>query len=170
VRAYAGLGHPFEIVDSEDDSRSFFGMCESSQTSLEPDSSHFEGQDFGAGLASQPFPGSGTQLSFGVKISRVAGENWVYGLNIHTGSCYDQPSDWEECVIEIGAFDARDKFSRLLDQVQLGEEVVIMRRGKPVARLVPNNLSNAQANGNKEQSWEQTDGAEAAPVTTSNSH
>jgi prevent-host-death family protein len=48
---------------------------------------------------------------------------------------------WTYCrevfVIEIPAFDARDKFSRLLDRVQLGEEVIITRRGQPVARLVP---------------------------------
>jgi prevent-host-death family protein len=40
-------------------------------------------------------------------------------------------------LIEIGAVEAKDKFSRLLDRVQLGEEVVITRRGKPIAKLVP---------------------------------
>lgn len=33
--------------------------------------------------------------------------------------------------------DAKTHLSRLLDQVEAGEEVVITRRGKPVARLVP---------------------------------
>jgi prevent-host-death family protein len=47
-------------------------------------------------------------------------------------------------VIEIASFDARDKFSRLLDQVQLGEEVIITRRGRPVAKLVPNDFHSAQ--------------------------
>jgi prevent-host-death family protein len=47
-------------------------------------------------------------------------------------------------VIEIAAFDARDKFSRLLDFVQLGEEVIITRRGQPVARLIPNGTSTAR--------------------------
>jgi len=38
---------------------------------------------------------------------------------------------------EIGAFDAKNRLSELLDKVERGEEVVITRRGKPVARLVP---------------------------------
>ena len=38
---------------------------------------------------------------------------------------------------EIGAFDAKNRLSALLDLVERGEEVVITRRGKPVARLVP---------------------------------
>ncbi len=40
-------------------------------------------------------------------------------------------------MIEIGAIEAKDKFSRLLDRVQLGEEIVITRRGRPIAKLVP---------------------------------
>lgn len=39
---------------------------------------------------------------------------------------------------EIGAFDAKNKFGTLLDYVEKGEEIVITRRGKPIARLVPN--------------------------------
>lgn len=38
---------------------------------------------------------------------------------------------------EIGAFDARTKLGVLLDLVERGEEVLITRRGKPVAKLVP---------------------------------
>lgn len=38
---------------------------------------------------------------------------------------------------EVGAFEAKNKLSTLLDLVASGEEVVITRRGKPVARLVP---------------------------------
>jgi prevent-host-death family protein len=38
---------------------------------------------------------------------------------------------------EIGAFEAKNKFFTLLDRVERGEHVVITRRGKPVARLVP---------------------------------
>jgi prevent-host-death family protein len=53
-------------------------------------------------------------------------------------------------VIEIASFDARDKFSRLLDFVQLGEEVVITRRGQPVARLIPSEpLSSRQESGDE---------------------
>ncbi len=38
---------------------------------------------------------------------------------------------------EIGAFEAKNTLSALLDRVQEGEEIVITRHGKPVARLVP---------------------------------
>lgn len=38
---------------------------------------------------------------------------------------------------EIGAFEAKNTLGTLLDLVQQGEEVVITRHGKPVARLVP---------------------------------
>ena len=41
---------------------------------------------------------------------------------------------------EIGAFEAKNTLGSLLDRVEMGEEVIITRRGKPVARLVPNNL------------------------------
>lgn len=37
----------------------------------------------------------------------------------------------------IGAFEAKNKLSALLDQVERGEEIVITRHGKEVARLVP---------------------------------
>lgn len=37
---------------------------------------------------------------------------------------------------EIGAFEAKNTLGALLDLVERGEEVVITRRGKPVARLV----------------------------------
>ena len=38
---------------------------------------------------------------------------------------------------EIGAFEAKSKLGTLLDWVENGEEVLITRRGKAVARLVP---------------------------------
>lgn len=38
--------------------------------------------------------------------------------------------------MEIGAFEAKTKLGGLLDRVEAGEEIVITRRGKPVARLV----------------------------------
>lgn len=38
---------------------------------------------------------------------------------------------------EIGAFEAKTRFGQLLDQVEAGDEIVITRRGKIVARLVP---------------------------------
>ena len=39
--------------------------------------------------------------------------------------------------MEINAREARKKISTLLDLAQKGEEVLILRRGKKVARLVP---------------------------------
>ena len=38
---------------------------------------------------------------------------------------------------EVGAFEAKNKLGTLLDWVDAGEEVLITRRGKAVARLVP---------------------------------
>ena len=37
---------------------------------------------------------------------------------------------------KIGAFEAKNRFGQLLDWVEAGDEVVITRRGKVVARLV----------------------------------
>lgn len=37
---------------------------------------------------------------------------------------------------EIGAFEAKNTLGTLLDLVQRGEDVVITRHGKPVARMV----------------------------------
>ena len=39
---------------------------------------------------------------------------------------------------EIGAFEAKNTLGSLLDRVEHGEEIVITRHGKAVARLVPN--------------------------------
>jgi prevent-host-death family protein len=38
---------------------------------------------------------------------------------------------------EVGAFEAKSRLGALLDQVERGEEIVITRRGRAVARLVP---------------------------------
>ena len=40
-------------------------------------------------------------------------------------------------VRKVGAFEAKTKFSELLDRVERGEEIIITRHGKPVARLKP---------------------------------
>jgi prevent-host-death family protein len=40
-------------------------------------------------------------------------------------------------VREIGSFEARNKWSELLGEVERGAEIVITRRGKAVAKLVP---------------------------------
>lgn len=42
---------------------------------------------------------------------------------------------------EVGAFEAKSRLGQLLDWVEAGEEVVITRRGKVVARLVPPNMA-----------------------------
>ncbi len=39
-------------------------------------------------------------------------------------------------MITVGAFEAKTHLSALLDRVAAGEEVVITKHGKPVARLV----------------------------------
>ena len=39
---------------------------------------------------------------------------------------------------EIGAFEAKNTLGTLLDRVEQGEEIVITRHGKAIARLVPN--------------------------------
>ena len=38
---------------------------------------------------------------------------------------------------KVSSFDAKTRFGELLDRVSKGEEVVITRHDKPVARLVP---------------------------------
>ena len=40
-------------------------------------------------------------------------------------------------ALQIGAFEAKNRLSELLQLVENGEEVTITRHGKPVARLVP---------------------------------
>jgi prevent-host-death family protein len=37
----------------------------------------------------------------------------------------------------VGAYDAKTRLSELLDRVEKGEQIVITRHGKPVARLIP---------------------------------
>lgn len=36
---------------------------------------------------------------------------------------------------EVGLFDAKNKLSELVERAERGEEIVITRRGKPVAKL-----------------------------------
>lgn len=38
----------------------------------------------------------------------------------------------------VGAFEAKNTFGTLLDWVEQGEEVLVTRHGRPVARLIPN--------------------------------
>jgi prevent-host-death family protein len=46
-------------------------------------------------------------------------------------------SQMEKLMREVGAFEAKNKLSELLDLAERGEEIVITRHGKEVARLVP---------------------------------
>lgn len=50
-------------------------------------------------------------------------------------------------MLEVGAFEAKNTLGSLLDRVERGEEVVITRHGKPVARLVRSDggIDSAQA-------------------------
>jgi prevent-host-death family protein len=40
-------------------------------------------------------------------------------------------------VNTVGAYEAKTRFSQLLERVAAGEEITITRHGNPVARLVP---------------------------------
>jgi prevent-host-death family protein len=40
-------------------------------------------------------------------------------------------------AVQIGAFEAKNTLGGLLDRVERGEEIIITRHGKPVARLGP---------------------------------
>lgn len=40
-------------------------------------------------------------------------------------------------MVTVGAFEAKTHLSTLLERVAQGEEIVITRHGKPLARLVP---------------------------------
>ena len=40
-------------------------------------------------------------------------------------------------MTHVGAFEAKTHLSELLDRVEAGEELVIARHGRPIARLVP---------------------------------
>ena len=70
--------------------------------------------------------------------------------------CFDNgwlKLDYEVNVQTIGAFEAQNTLGALLDRVQQGEEIVITRHGKPVARLVPNSggIDRSQANAASER-------------------
>jgi prevent-host-death family protein len=40
-------------------------------------------------------------------------------------------------MIEVGIHEAKTNLSKLLRRVSAGEEVIIARRGEPIARIVP---------------------------------
>lgn len=49
----------------------------------------------------------------------------------------------EDALTTVGALEAREHLGALLDRVAHGEEIVITRHGRPVARLVPATPDNA---------------------------
>jgi prevent-host-death family protein len=50
-------------------------------------------------------------------------------------------------VHSVGVFEAKNRLTALLDEVEGGGEVIITRRGKPIARLTPldNGFNRAKA-------------------------
>jgi prevent-host-death family protein len=48
-------------------------------------------------------------------------------------------------MAQIGMHEAKTKLSQLVERAQAGEEIVIARNGKPVARLVPVASTNSLA-------------------------
>ena len=38
--------------------------------------------------------------------------------------------------MEVGSFEAKNEFSALLERAEAGEEIVMTRRGRPIAKLV----------------------------------
>jgi prevent-host-death family protein len=57
----------------------------------------------------------------------------------------------------VGVFEAKNRLTALLDEVEGGAEVVITRRGKPVARLVP-----AETGFNRDNARRAAEGLRAA--------
>jgi prevent-host-death family protein len=47
--------------------------------------------------------------------------------------------------MEVGTYEVKNTLSAILDRVEKGEEIVITRRGKPVARLSPANPTHNKA-------------------------
>lgn len=45
---------------------------------------------------------------------------------------------------EIGAFEAKTHLSALLDAVAAGESLIITKRGRPVARLIPHDATHRE--------------------------
>ena len=51
----------------------------------------------------------------------------------------------------IGSFDVKTRFSELIDQAEKGEDIVITRRGKPVAKIV--RIDNTAKDNEKASAW-----------------
>ena len=44
--------------------------------------------------------------------------------------------------VSVGAYEAKTRLSELLDRVEKGEQIVITRYGRPIARLIPEGSRN----------------------------
>lgn len=47
--------------------------------------------------------------------------------------------------MEVSVFDARNRFSELIEAAERGEEVIVTKRGRPVVRLTPVNEAEQRA-------------------------
>ena len=61
--------------------------------------------------------------------------------------------------MEVGVFEGRNRFSELVEAAERGEEVVVLKRGKPVAKLVP--MSDAKASARRMKALEAADALRA---------
>jgi prevent-host-death family protein len=78
-------------------------------------------------------------------------------------------TDQPDRVKQVNVYEARGQFSRLLEEAEAGEEIVIARNGKPIVRLVPVNLPKRtfgrwreQVRGLSDEEWKASDEAVAA--------
>ena len=71
----------------------------------------------------------------GVRLALTIGTQPAYLSGPHTSVDARLVDDWSKGA--LCAFEAKTRFGELLDRVAKGEEVVITRHDKPVARLVP---------------------------------
>jgi prevent-host-death family protein len=64
----------------------------------------------------------------------------------------------------INVYDAKTQLSRLLERVEAGEEIVIARAGKPVARLVPLPPARRRTPGSWAGRWQLAEDWDSAAV------
>lgn len=64
----------------------------------------------------------------------------------------------------VNVYDAKTQLSRLLESVENGEEIVIARAGKPVARLVPVAAKSRRVPGGWAGRWALAEGWDSTGV------
>ncbi len=65
--------------------------------------------------------------------------------------------------MEVGVFEGRNRFSELVEAAERGEETIVMKRGRPVAKLVPI-VSEADAIARRRAALERADALRAQLV------